>query len=119
MVCVARPVFSLRFRDPVLRERVRAVAEREGISQNEFLERAAEHEIVASGALLADELEAAASRLRAMTATEAIGQVEASIRAFVAAEAAPDPIRPRLFSRPPARAGSRRPSVAVAAFERR
>lgn len=116
---MARPVFPLRFRKGYIRELVRDVAEREGISQNELLEQAAEHEVVARGALLADELEASAARLRATTSLA--GAVTASMDEFAAGEALAEPLRPRLIGRPEA---ARRPSRAsatlgaVAAFER-
>lgn len=95
---MARTVFPLRFRNESIRELVRVVAEREGISQNELLEQAAEHEVVARGALLADELEATAARLRSTTTLAVM--VEASIEEFVAGEALAEPLRPRLIERP-------------------
>ncbi|MGI8685958.1 MAG: hypothetical protein ACR2MO_12880 [Acidimicrobiales bacterium] len=96
---MARPTFSLRFTHDRLRELVRVVAEREGISQNELLEQAAEHEVVARGALVADELEVAAAQLRAATGPVAAARMESSIAAYVEREALPDPIRPRRISR--------------------
>lgn len=118
MVGMDRPAFSLRL-DPALRDRVRVVAQRAGISQNEFLERAAEHEVVARGALLAEELEAAASHLRTVSAPAAAEQVEASITAFVEAESGPDPIRPRQITREPVQVAAPSMVGAVAAFQRR
>ncbi len=96
---MATSAFPLRIRTPRLRELVRAVAEREGISQNELLEQAAEHEVIARGALLADELEASAQHLRALTSTTMADRIAQSIDAFVAAEAMADPIRPRQITR--------------------
>jgi hypothetical protein len=91
---MARSTFPLRFTRERVREAVRLLAEREGISQNELLEQAAEHEVVARGALLADELEASADHLR-KTTTRAMRQVvEASLEEFVEAEAYPEPLRP-------------------------
>jgi hypothetical protein len=91
---MARTTFPLRFTRERVREAVRRIAEREGISQNELLEQAAEHEVVARGALLADELEASAAQLR-KTAARAMRQVvEASLAEFVEAEAYPEPLRP-------------------------
>lgn len=114
---MARPTFPLRLRDDRLRDLVRMVAEREGISQNELLEQAAEHEVLARGALLADELEASAARLRTVRAKAMTTLVEASVQEFVEAEARADPLRPRRIERPDAAsAGS---IGAVAAFRRR
>lgn len=96
---MATSAFPLRIRTPRLRELVRAVAERDGISQNELLEQAAEHEVIARGALLADELEASAQRLRALTSSTMADRIARSIDAFVAAEALADPIRPRQITR--------------------
>jgi chromosomal replication initiation ATPase DnaA len=92
---MARTTFPLRFTRDRVREAVRRIAEQEGISQNELLEQAAEHEVVARGALLADELEASAAHLR-KTAVQAMRQVvEASLEEFADAEAYPEPLRPR------------------------
>lgn len=114
---VTRPTFPLRFTHDRLRELVRIVAEREGISQNALLEQAAEHEVVARGALLADELEATAALLRSVTSPVAAELVDASIAGFVEGEALPDPLRPRRIER---EARSARPFTskigAVAAF---
>jgi hypothetical protein len=114
---MARPTFPLRFTRERVREAVRRLAEQEGISQNELLEQAAEHEVVARGALLADELEASAAHLRKTTARAMRQIVEASLEEFVEAEAYPEPLRPYkvegLSSPPtPSRIG------AVAAFHR-
>lgn len=114
---MARPTFPLRFTHEGLRELVRIVAEREGISQNELLEQAAEHEVVARGALLADELEAAAAQLRAATGPMAADLMAESIGRFVEAEALLDPIRPRRITRAvPVRVAPSRIG-AVAAFQ--
>jgi hypothetical protein len=116
---MVRPTFPLRFSHEGLRELVRVVAEREGISQNELLEQAAEHEVVARGALLADELEALAAQLRATTGPLAAKRTQASIAAFIEGEALPDPTRPRRIIREPDRAAQRPSQIgAVAAFER-
>lgn len=120
MRTVVRPTFPLRFTNDRLRELVRVVAEREGISQNELLEQAAEHEVVARGALLADELEAAAAQLRHVTSPVAAEILDASIADFVEGEALPDPVRPRRIERAsrPVKAGPSKIG-AVAAFRRR
>lgn len=115
---MARPTFPLRLRDERLRELVRIVAEREGMSQNELLEQAAEHEVLARGALLADELEASAARLRTVRAKAMTTLVEASVTEFVEAEGRADPLRPRRIERPDESA-SASAIGAVAAFRRR
>ncbi len=115
---MVQPTFPLRFYREGLREMVRVVAERSGISQNEFLEQAAEHEVVARGALLADELEALAVHLRTAT-TWGFEARKASLAAFVEAEALPDPIKGRRISRKPAEVEQGSSKIgAVAAFER-
>jgi len=116
---VPRSTFSLRFRSERLRELVREVASREQISQNELLEQAAEHEIVARGALLADDLDASAARLRSLTATAYDEIVAASMDAFAVGEANPEPLRTRRISRRAERpASAEAPLTAVAAFHR-
>src|SRR5207302_1164562 len=67
---MAGPTFPLRFRSEQIRALVREVAKCEGISQNELLEQAAEHEVIARGALLAQDLEASLDRLRSATNTD-------------------------------------------------
>lgn len=115
---MTRPTFPLRIRNDRVRELVRLVAEQEGISQNELLEQAAEHEVVARGALLADELDACAARIRAARAGPAERLVEASVREFSEAEARPDPLRPRRISRPGPASAEVGSIGGVAAFER-
>ncbi len=115
---MAGPTFPLRFRNERIRALVREVAEREGISQNELLEQAAEHEVIARGALLARDLEVSLERLRAATKAASAELVERSIADFSQGEARPDPLRARRL-RPP---GSTRQGDgglgAVAAFRR-
>lgn len=53
---MAGSTFPLRFRQERIRELVRLVAQREGISQNELLEQAAEHEVIAQGGSRPDPL---------------------------------------------------------------
>lgn len=119
-----RPTFSLRFTHAGLRDMVRAVADRDGISQNELLEQAAEHEVVIRGALMADELEVAAAHLRALTAPAAAEMVAQSLVRFVQGEAHPEPLRPHKVTRPasftPGATDARaKPLGAVAAFGRK
>ena len=89
----ATTTFSLRLRDSRLRALVRELAEREKISQNEFIELALEHEIVVRGALVADELAAAAKRLGDLTEKQYAALVDRSIERFVAGEAGRDPLQ--------------------------
>ena len=114
---MAAPTFPLRFRSEQIRALVREVAKREGISQNELLEQAAEHEVIARGALLAQDLEASLERLRSATNTARADLVERSIAEFSRGEARADPIRARRLppreATPPADPGR---LGAVAAF---
>lgn len=114
---MAGSTFPLRFRHERVRELVRLVAEREGISQNELLEQAAEHEVVARGALLVEELEASTARLRTLTAKAYRSLVESSLDDFAKAEGLPDPLRPRQITRDPGRITVDAGYGAVAAFE--
>lgn len=123
---MATPVFPLRLRKPHLREQIREVAEREGISQNEFLEQAAEHELIVRGEMLAADLDRAVSRLRGLTTSARESLIDASIVAFGVGERLPDPLEARQINRPPAGESVNpiRPSVrdsatlgAIAAFE--
>jgi hypothetical protein len=92
-------VFSLRFRKANLRESVRVLALREGISQNELLEQAAEHEVIFRGALLADDLELAAAQMRTLSADAYAALVEESLLSAAASESRPDPLRVHQISR--------------------
>lgn len=114
-----RPTFSLRFTHAGLRDLVRAVADRDGISQNEFLEQAAEHEVVVRGALMADELEASAAQLRAITAARAAELVAQSVIDFIEAEALGEPLRPQQITRPAEGKSAKKSLGAVAAFGRK
>src|SRR2546429_2578193 len=92
---MAGPTFPLRFRSEQIRALVREVAEREGISQNELLEQAAEHEVIARGGLLAHDLEASLDQLRAATDAARADLVERSIAAFGRGEASAEPLTAR------------------------
>jgi len=63
----SRAVFPLRWRNERLRALTAEVAARLGISQNELIEQAIEHEVVARGAMLSEDLRAAADRLAELT----------------------------------------------------
>ncbi len=107
--------FPLRFKDAKLRELVREVARQANMSQNELLETAAKNEVIARGALLADDLEISASRLRSATAEARGDLVKASMVDFVEGETLDEPLRPRRISRSEAQRGEVRAS-AIAAF---
>lgn len=116
---MAGSTFPLRFRTERLRQLVREVAEREGISQNELLEQAAEHEVVARGALLADDLESSATRLRSATVGVYDELVARSLQAFAHGESSPEPLRPRRITRRPEGSPAQpNPIGAVDAFRR-
>jgi hypothetical protein len=100
-----RSTFSLRFRKENLREMIKDLAMREGISQNELLEQAAEHEVIVRGALVADDLEYVASQMRRLSAKAYSALVEESLVAAAGAEGVPDPLRDRQISRYPDLAG--------------
>lgn len=95
MKYVKQPTFSLRLRKAWVRKMVRELAEQEGISQNEFLEQAAEHEVIARGAMMADDLERAATRLRELSDEAYADLVEASIVAAADSESLTD--EPRAY----------------------
>lgn len=87
--------FTLRFHNDRLRELVRDVAEQLDISQNELVENAVEHLVVLQGALLADDLERAAKRLKRLSTRAHAELVAHSVDQFATGEANPDPIRAR------------------------
>ena len=90
-----QPTFSLRLRKDWVRRMVRELAEHEGISQNEFLEQAAEHEVIARGAMVADDLERIATRIREMSEAAYDDLIEASIIAAAESETLAD--EPRAY----------------------
>jgi hypothetical protein len=85
--------FPLRLRSARLRLLVRELAEREHISQNEFIELALEHEVVVRGVLVTEELAAAAKRLGELTNEHYAMTVSRSVDSFVAGEAGRDPLQ--------------------------
>ena len=114
---MAAPTSPLRFRNERIRALVREVAEREGISQNELLEQAAEHEVIARGALLARDLESSLERLRLATKAVHADLVERSIAEFGRGEGRADPLQAgQLPPRDVARPGDHGRLGAVAAF---
>ena len=95
---------------------LREVAAREGVSQNELVEQAIEHELVLRGELLAKNLAAAADRLAKLSQREMAAVTETAAAAFATSEAGADPVQARRFV-PPAVAEDRPDQVgAVAAF---
>lgn len=102
---MASTAFPLRFHDEYLRNLVRELADRLSISQNEFIERAVEHEVVFRGALIADELASAAERLREVTTSQYRAIVARSHAEFGQSEAGADPIEAHALHQ--ARSGGR------------
>jgi len=115
---MAGQAFPLRYRREWVRALVREVAAREGISQNELLEQAAEHEVIARGALLADDLEDSLNALRSATKAAHAELIRRSVTDFAKGEATADPLRAVQIRMP---VGGRRrgePLGAVSAFRR-
>jgi len=91
----SRAVFPLRWRNERLRTLTAEVASRLGISQNELIEQAIEHEVVARGAMLSDDLRAAADRLAELT-QEQYERIQArAVESYVAGEGMFDPVQSR------------------------
>jgi len=98
----SRAVFPLRWRNERLRTLTAEVASRLGISQNELIEQAIEHEVVARGAMLSEDLRAAADWLAELT-QEQYERIQArSLETFLAGEGLFEPVQARLT--PPAAA---------------
>ena len=95
----SRAVFPLRWRNERLRALTAEVASRLGISQNELIEQAIEHEVVARGAMLSDDLRAAADRLAQLT-QEQYERIQArGLEDYVAAEGLLEPVQARSTQR--------------------
>jgi hypothetical protein len=91
----SRAVFPLRWRNERLRTLTAEVATRLGISQNELIEQAIEHEVVARGAMLSEDLRAAADRLAELT-QEQYERIQAhGVERFVAGEGQLEPLQTR------------------------
>ena len=91
----SRAVFPLRWRNERLRALTAEVASRLGISQNELIEQAIEHEVIARGAMLSDDLRAAADRLAELT-REQYERIQArGLEDYVAGEGLSEPIQAR------------------------
>jgi hypothetical protein len=92
-----RAVFPLRWRNEKLRTLTAEVAARLGISQNELIEQAIEHEVVARGGMLSEDLRAAADRLAELT-QEQYERIQArGLERFVAGEGLSEPLQIRSF----------------------
>ena len=92
---VPRAVFPLRWRNEKLRILTAEVAARLGISQNELIEQAIEHEVVARGAMLSEDLRVAADRLAELT-QEQYERIQArSLERFVTGEGQLEPLEAR------------------------
>lgn len=95
----SRAVFPLRWRNERLRALTAEVAARLGISQNELIEQAIEHEVVARGAMLSEDLRAAADRLAELT-QEQYERIQArGLETFVAGEGLLEPVQVHLTPR--------------------
>lgn len=105
---MATPVFPLRLRNARLRELVREVAAGLGISQNELIERATEHEVVARGAMLSEDLRLAADRLAELTDAHYQSLLDRSMDEVVAGEGQRDPLSVRRVQRPTRTSSPRR-----------
>lgn len=90
---MTRSTFPLRLPDPVLREAVREVAEHEQLSQNEYIVQAIRSDLVVRGRVRAQQLEALAARLKAVSDEAWATVVERSLSDFASGEAGPDPVQ--------------------------
>ena len=91
----SRAVFPLRWRNERLRALTAEVASRLGISQNELIEQAIEHEVVARGAMLSEDLRAAADRLAELTQEQYELMQARGLESFVAGEGLSEPLQTR------------------------
>jgi hypothetical protein len=91
----SRTVFPLRWRNERLRALTAEVASRLGISQNELIEQAIEHEVVARGGMLSEDLRAAADRLAELTQEQYERMQARGLERFVAGEGLSEPLQTR------------------------
>ena len=91
----SRAVFPLRWRNERLRTLTAEVASRLGISQNELIEQAIEHEVVARGAMLSEDLRAAADRLAELTQEQYERMQARGLESFGAGEGQLEPLQAR------------------------
>jgi hypothetical protein len=90
-----RAVFPLRWRNEKLRTLTAELATRLGISQNELIEQAIEHEVVARGGMLSEDLRAAADRLAELTQEQYERIQTRGLERFVAGEGLSEPLHSR------------------------
>ena len=95
-----RAVFPLRWRNEKLRTLTVEVAARLGISQNELIEQAVEHEVVARGAMLSEDLRSAADRLAELTQEQYERIQVRGLENFVAGEGLLEPLQARSAQAP-------------------
>ena len=98
----SRAVFPLRWRNERLRTLTAEVASRLGISQNELIEQAIEHEVVARGAMLSEDLRAAADRLAELTQEQYERMQARGLESFVTGEGQLEPLQARAALSPAA-----------------
>src|SRR5688572_32957268 len=91
----SRTVFPLRWRNERLRALTAEVASRLGISQTELTEQAIEHEVVARGGMLSEDLRAAADRLAELTQEQSERMQARGLERFVAGEGLSEPLEIR------------------------
>jgi hypothetical protein len=116
----SRAVFPLRWRNERLRTLTAEVASRLGISQNELIEQAIEHEVVARGAMLSEDLRAAADRLAELTQEQQERIQARGFEYYVAGEGQREPLQARLIQPAPVDrvAVDRAPASDIAAIYR-
>ena len=90
-----RAVFPLRWRNERLRTLTVEVASRLGISQNELIVQAIEHEVVVRGAMLSEDLRTAADRLSELTQAEYELMQARGLESFVVGEGQLEPLQTR------------------------
>ena len=93
MVDATRGAVPLRFKALRLRELVREVAALEEVSQTDLIEEAVAHELIFRGARLADDLSAAARRLKRLTEGQRAELIDRSLDEFAQGEALPEPLQ--------------------------
>ena len=97
----SRAVFPLRWRNERLRTLTAEVASRLGISQNELIEQAIEHEVVARGGMLSDDLRAAADRLAELTQEQQERIQARGFEHYVTGEGQREPLQAQLIQAVP------------------
>jgi hypothetical protein len=93
----SRAVFPLRWRNERLRALTAEVASRLGISQNELIVQAIEHEVVAKGGMLSEDLRAAADRLAELTQEQQERIQARGFEHYVAGEGLVEPLQAELI----------------------